>query len=159
MYVNIRDYRYEFVNLMNEKSCIRNIHYQIYRTNLKNSYQICCDTKRYNKIKRRIYNTINNIIKLKEGKIKKYQIYNELEYYIYKEICEQNNILFNIYSGYYYYYQKPEKFENFISICREYPEFNRLNNTYFCVYKGFVNLIQEPQKFFESKFKINLFSL
>jgi hypothetical protein len=86
-------------------------------------------------ISRRIFYTIENISKLKDGKIKAYQCMSKFECDIYKKFCEKNMIMYKIKhriqssihtldnnNTYEYYLRKP---------------------FYFCVYKGFVpNIIR-----------------
>jgi len=107
------------------------------------------EMKKYYKIRRRIYNNLININKLKNGKIRRYQVFNKLELEIIIKYLITKNILFRIceqnisYERLYHMLDKSYKF--CFSMNEYYPENNKvLKNTklYIKVYKGFINLTE-----------------
>lgn len=116
------------------------------------------EQKYYNRIRRRIYYNITNIDKLKDGKIRQYQIFNQVELEVLAKYLTDKKILFRIYAETVYYktlYCSSDKL-SYNSYFRDpdnkehLPDKNRvnpLNKIYIRVYKGF-HEINELKKTF-----------
>jgi hypothetical protein len=106
--------------------------------------------KKYDKIKKRLYNNIINVTKLKDGLIRKYQFYTELEMEVFIKYLTDKNMPYIIYypimhpKGEVYKYKLTDKSYKIYFYRNEgVPEKNYLSKSqdmYIEVYKGFVNL-------------------
>jgi hypothetical protein len=94
--VNIDNVIYE-IKFEDQKTIFKPLNLSI--TRIYNNVATILDRKKYNKIRRRIYNNIVNVSKLKDGKIRKYQVFNELELKALVQYLDSNNILFRILDG------------------------------------------------------------
>jgi hypothetical protein len=112
--------------------------------------------KRYYRIRRRIYNNIICINKLKDGFIRNYEVFNELELKVLAKYLTNKNILFRIIEknpSYTRKYNMIDKHYNSCKYCfREngYPEENKVrkpSKLYIEVYKGCVNLRENKYKY------------
>jgi hypothetical protein len=114
----------------------------------------------YYRIRRRIYNNICCINKLKDGLIRIYEIFNELELEILAKYLTDKNILFSICEknlSYTQIYNLDDRGYRFNFDNRTYPEFNKIykpRKLYIKVYKGFINLVKKQSK--EYKYGIYL---
>ena len=132
--------------------------------------------KYYNRIRRRIYHNLANIDKLKEGRIRQYQVFNQLELEVLAAYLCEKKILFRIYAETVYYktlYESKDKADYNAYFC--YPvnkaynrnyfadenNVNPLNKMYIRVYKGFHELNEAiktcgKEKALENKYGIYL---
>lgn len=138
------------------------------------------NNKKYNKLGKHICSIIDNINKLSDGKIKKYQIFNKLQLeFICKELTKQK-ILHTInieskpahpalsYNKLYTKYKEDEKqlwFNGYwdnISDELEYSKICKTKNMYIKVYKGFVNLCEgikeNPKNGCDYKYSIYIYN-
>lgn len=108
------------------------------------------ERKKYYHIRRRIYNSIVCINRLRDGLIKKYQVFNELELKVLEKYLNDKNILFRIIEECSSYTRKYNASEDSYKFCFSgiycnYPENNKVRNNvklYIEVYKGYVNLYE-----------------
>jgi superfamily I DNA and/or RNA helicase len=106
--------------------------------------------KKYYHIRRRIYNNIVCINKLRDGLIRKYQVHNELELKVLEKYLKDKNILFRIIEECSSYTRKYNISDKDYMFCFsgfgcDYPEENKVyknRRLYVEVYKGFVNLTE-----------------
>ena len=130
---------------------------------------------RNNRRVKHIYNTMINIGKLKDGRIKQYEIYNELELRTLCQYLDNLSVLYTIYveknqptkinkylskyNGVYegFYENFNNDIKNYMNTL-EFPEYNfvfRNYKVYIKVYKGFINL--KVNKDFTQKYKVRIF--
>jgi hypothetical protein len=148
----IRNNFYEIERIENEKPYFKKpLYINIYCHNIISKTNDILEQKKF---RRRIYNNIINILKLKDGNIKKYQVYNELELYALIYYLKNNNILFRISDDYNRLYNDTDKL--FFVNGYEKPEYNKLYNINIIVYKGFVKLNSYKDNSDKIKYKIYL---
>jgi len=130
------------------------------------------EEKYYNRIRRRIYHNLVNIEKLKAGRIRQYQIFNQLELEVLAAYLCEKKILFRIYAETVYYktlYKATDTADYNAYFCDPLnkeilPDRNKvkpLNKMYIRVYKGYHELNEAIktigyQKAMEYKFGIYL---
>jgi len=148
----IRNNFYKIEKIENEKPYFKKpLYINIYCRNIISKTYDILEQKKF---RRRIYNNIINILKLKDGNIKKYQVYNELELYALINYLKNNNILFRISDDYNRLYNDTDKL--FFVNGYEKPEYNKLYNINIIVYKGFVKLNSYKDNSDKIKYKIYL---
>ena len=109
--------------------------------------------KRYYRIRRRIYNNIVCINKLRDGLIKKYQVFNEIEIEVLRQYLTNKNILFRIVEKTTSYTRKYNMLDNSYKywLCEyRYPEENKVLKPcklYIEVYKGYINLTEIKDRY------------
>jgi hypothetical protein len=145
-------------------SITRNISYAKFGGEIKEDTQLL-ERKQYYRIRRRLYNNTVCINKLKDGRIKKYQVFNELELKVLEKYLTDKNILFRIIvdcgsyklkynvsdNGYKFYFSNTRCY---------YPEENKVYKSYLMyvkVYKEYVNLLEVKDRC-QSKYGIYLYS-
>jgi hypothetical protein len=149
---HIKNDFYEIEKIENDKSYFKKpLYINIYCHNIITKTNNILEQKKF---RRRIYNNIINILKLKDGNIKKYQVYNELELYALINYLKNNNILFRISDDYNRLYNDTDKL--FFVNGYEKPEYNKLYNINIIVYKGFVKLNSYKDNSDKIKYKIYL---
>ena len=100
----------------------------------------------YYHIRRRLYNNIICINKLKDGLIRKYEVFNQFELEALKQYLTNKNILFSIIENNPSYTRKYNMLDKTNKYCFQengYPEQNKVckpSKLYIKVYKGYVNL-------------------
>jgi len=119
------------------------------------------EQKQYYKIRRRLYNNIICINKLKDGLIRKYRVYNEFEIEVLQKYLTNKNILFRIIektSSYIRKYNISDKSYKYCYYNDGYPEKNKVYKStclYIEIYKGYVNLKNKNN--FQYKYGIYLY--
>lgn len=109
--------------------------------------------KRHYHIRRRLYHTIICINKLKDGLIRKYQVFNQLEIEALRQYLTNKNILFRICektTSYKRKYNMLDKSYEYYFHRDNYPEKNKIYKNikiYIEVYKGFVNLTEIKDRY------------
>jgi len=109
--------------------------------------------KKYYHIRRRIYNNIVCINKLRDGLIKKYQVFNEIEIEVLRQYLTNKNILFRIVEKTTSYTRKYNMLDNSYKywLCEyRYPEENKVLKPcklYIEVYKGYINLTEIKDRY------------
>ena len=108
--------------------------------------------KRYYNIRRRIYNNIICINKLRDGFIRNYEVFNELELKVLEKYLTNKNILFRIIEKNPSYTRKYNMIDNSYKywMWLSYPEKNKVlkpSKLYIEVYKGFVNLTEIKNRY------------
>ena len=159
--INISDIVYK---IKFEKELTRFKPLEISISREQNSKIYFLETKKYNKVRRRIYNNLVNITKLSDGLIKKYSIHNELELELLAKYLSDNNVLFRIQqetTSFKRLFKPNDKSYKFVFKSNEnYPDRNYVFShlkVYIIVYKGFVEITNENYKeTLEKKFKIYL---
>jgi hypothetical protein len=115
--------------------------------------------EKYCKVRRRLYNNIVNIEKLKDGRIRDYQVHNELELITLINYLNKNDILFRVYENkkrshisFYsdYYMICPLSSETY------HPINHKLHSIYIRVFKGYINIHRYNHSLNKIKYKINL---
>lgn len=129
----------------------------IYHKFIDNKLVYMTNEFRSNHMVKNIYHIMQNIEKLKEGKIKKYQIFSQLELEILCDYLKKNNILHTIKIGsrlkmvfnknlsYDEYKEQINVYKSYLGRDGENYEKNKILHCfelYIQVYKGFVNLCQ-----------------
>jgi len=135
-------------------SIIRHHTYTTLLGKIKEDTQLL-DRKKYYHIRRRIYNNIVNINKLRDGLIKKYQVFNEFELKVLEKYLNDKNILFRVVRESGSYKIKYDKLNDgykywFSKNGFSYPYENKLcgnMNFYVEVYKGYVNLYEIKDRY------------
>jgi hypothetical protein len=116
------------------------------------------EEKRFFRMRRRIFHTISNIDKLRDGKIKQYQVFNRLELEVLKKYLTDKNFTFRLVSNERIYNKDTSSYTYDFRCNREYPEYNPvLSNVklYIRVYKGYVDLTEvENTDALENRYKI-----
>lgn len=151
-----------------------NIIYEIDVSNIfslykyKNDKLIYSSKCRNNRVAKNVYFILDNINKLSEGKIKKYQIFNKLEleficnhlsvkkilHTIMIKLKNQNKWLCNTS---YDNFKNTDKYNIYFTNLADDIEYNYILRTYdlyIVVYKGFVNLTENYSQNIKYKFKI-----
>jgi len=91
--ININDITYQ-IKFENQKTMFKPLNLSISRVH--HDVITILEKKKYNKIRRRIYNNIINVDKLKDGKIRNYQVFNTIELETLAQYLSNKNILFRI---------------------------------------------------------------
>jgi hypothetical protein len=89
----------------------------------------------------RIYNNISCINKLRDGLIRKYQLYNKLELEVLIQYLKNKCILFRIIEENIYYTRKYSIFDKSYKFCFDYKVI-KPTKMYIEIYKGFINLTE-----------------
>ena len=112
--------------------------------------------KKYYRIRRRIYNNIVCINKLRDGFIRNYEVFNELELKALAKYLTNKNILFRIIEKHPSYTRKYNMLDKHYNSCKYcfrengYPEENKVpkpSKLYIEVYKGYVNLTKIKDRY------------
>ncbi len=152
--------KYSVVTNDNISKHCKPIHCSLYRTD-KNGTSVL-ETKKYNRIRRRIYNNVLNISKLSDGKIKMYPVYSKLELEILKKYLTNRHTLFGICiagASYKNIYNAADDINRYF-VGYYPPEDNKVMRTfkmYVVVYKGYVNMTRMPSYVDTSKCKHKIY--
>jgi hypothetical protein len=152
------DYLIEFKE---EATKFKPLNIQVTRYHLGSVFLL--EQKKYYNIRRRLYNNITCINKLRDGSIRKYQVFGEFEIEVMKQYLTNKNILFRIIEGttsYERIYISDNSCKN--CFCQGgYPENNKVYkfaNMYIEVYKGFVNCSKPQHRYNKEKpFKYGIY--
>jgi hypothetical protein len=113
------------------------------------------EQKKYYHIRRRLYNNIICINKLKDGLIRKYQVFNEFELKALEKYLTNKNILFRICEETISYKKKykmlDESYKYYLHYRDDYPEDKKIFKhvkIYIEVYKGYVNLAEIKDRYY-----------
>lgn len=109
------------------------------------------ENQKYNKLITRIYYYIKNIEKLKDGRIRKYRVFNELELKTISSYLTNKNILFRILENNTHQLYSPN-IDGIYELNKEssYAEENKFfkkSDFYIQVYKGFINLLTQKREY------------
>ncbi len=153
------DYLIEFKE---EATKFKPLNIQVTRYHLGSAFLL--EQKKYYNVRRRLYYNITCINKLRDGLIRKYQVFGEFEIEVLKQYLTNKNILFRIIEETSSYERKYNISDNSYKYCfyqEGYPEHNKVYkfaHMYIEVYKGFVNC-SEPQHRYnkENPFKYGIY--
>jgi hypothetical protein len=140
--------------------------FHIYTTLLGKTKEIATllEMKKYYRIRRRIYNNIVCINKLRDGLIRNYEVFNELELKALAKYLTNKNILFRIIEKNPSYTRKYNMLDNSYKywLCGyRYPEENKVLKPcklYIEVYKGYVNFTEIKDRYTnKNKYKYGIY--